>query len=211
MDGEKGYRLVQLSAAERMKKIVRPFEELDDAEKSLATQELGDLVEGTLFKFPEAVRVYDGLVDPDKVEAGLLLKSPSDDDGSYVTISVGSSSLKSDADKKDCEITIQRVDGDWRGREAYRYYVEDGDCARRFDAGDPFQKPRFEADDIPLSSYSNPWEMIARTEDAIQVLKNDLKNAQLEQDMGVNYQPVGTEEIAALRELIGSAEPDGIF
>lgn len=170
------------SAIEQMQRVVRPFEQLDSAEEMRAASQFNKLVQEMLFHFAGDVQVDDHDLREDRVEADLLLDTPRDKTGSHITIGVRSSLLDSGEQLR--EISIQYIDKGYFGRDYHRYLMEDSDCVRRDDAGDLYEK------------INNP-------------LNRCKENQKPEQAMDMNKQPVGTEEIAALRELFEAAKPVG--
>ena len=45
----------------------------------------------------------------------------------------------------------------------------------------------------------------------VDIFKNEIENSKLEQQMGLNRQPVGVEEISKLAKLLEYAEPRNLY
>lgn len=200
MDSKKGMHVDQSPTADHIKEIARPFEELEGAEELHAMRDFNDLVEDTLLQFAGDVWVHDD-VWPDKTVNALLLKTPQDTEGSFMSICVELESLDNGTQER--KISVQRMDRNGRGREYHEYYT-DGDCVRRDDLGDIYDQMAYR--EVPKTG--DPFDavrfvlgggMTGRS-------KDQSENTQLEQDVGLNRQPVGVEEVAALREVIESTE-----
>lgn len=180
-------------AAEQMRFIGDFDTELTTDEKLEAAAKLDDLVQSTLFRFPEYAYNFDhNIVVPNGFSSSVLLRIPQGD-GTSISFSVDSSSLDDGTEKR--SISIQEIRG-YRGGISHLYYIED-DQVLRYDRPEQSVWPHIEPADISV-------EGIRRK---INILKNEIENSKLEQQMGLNRQPVGIDEINKLAELLESAQP----
>ena len=170
--------------------------ELPDKEKLRAAKEFDGLVQSTLLRFAGNAKTYDHTVLEDRVESIIPLEIPQED-GSYVLVSVESALL----DNGDKKRSIRITESDGRDKETHDYYIEDGQVLRY---------------DNNLAERSRKLGGALRPEESISIegikrmideYKNEIENDKLEQQMGLNRQPVGVEEISKLAKLLESAEP----
>ena len=173
--------------------------DLTTEEKIRAAAEFDDLVQSTLFSFAGDVRTYDHTVLTDRVESSILLEIPQED-GSRVLVSVESALLDSGDKKRFMSIT----ESDERDKETHHYYIED-DQVLRYDSN-LAERPRELREVLRPESIS--IEGIKR---ALDECRNEIENGKLEQQMGLNRQPVGVEEISKLAELLESAKPRKLY
>ena len=174
--------------------------ELATEEKIRAAVEFDDLVQSTLLSFAGDAKTYDHTVFTDRVESSILLEIPQED-GSRVLVSVESALLDSGDEKR--FISIAESDG--RDKEMHHYYIED-DQVLRYD-NNLAERPR-ELRGALCPEESISIEGIKRM---IDECKNEIENDKLEQQMGLNRQPVGVEEISKLAELLESAKPRKLY
>ena len=96
---------------------------------------------------------------------------------------------------------ISITESDGRDKETHHYYIEDGQVLRY---------------DNNLAERSRKLGGALRPEESISIegikrmideYKNEIENDKLEQQMGLNRQPVGVDEISKLAKLLESAEP----
>jgi len=169
--------------------------ELTTEEKLRAAKEFDDLVQLTLLRFAGDAETYDHTESMDRVESQVLLEIPQKD-GSYILVSVESALL----DNGDKERSISIMEWDEGSKETHDYYIED-DQVLRYD--DNIAERSRESRRV-LRSESGSIEIIMRMVDRC---NNEIENDKLEQQMGLNRQPVGMEEISKLAELLESAKP----
>ena len=162
-------------------------------EKLEAAVKFDDLVQSTLFRFAKFTDNFNhNAVSGDGSLSSLLLAIPQED-GSFVSVAVESKSL--DDGTKRRKIVIQEM-YDNRGRGLHRYYIEDDQVLRY--------------DNIRQAVLSDGLSTVLSAEGLrrnIAIVKNEAKNSELEQQMGINKQPVGVDEISKLAELLESAQP----
>ena len=166
--------------------------ELTTEEKLQAAVEFDDLVQSTLLRFAEDAKTYDHTESMDRVKSQVLLEIPQKD-GSYVLVSVESALL----DNGDKERSISIMEFDEGSKETHDYYIED-DQVLRYDDN--------------IAKRSRELKRVLHPEGIIIIrmvdrCNNEIENDKLEQQMGLNRQPVGVEEINKLAELLESAEP----
>ena len=169
--------------------------ELTTEEKLRAAKEFDDLVWLTLLRFAGDAKTYDHTESMDRVKLQVLLEIPQKD-GSYVLVSVESALL----DNGDKERSISIMEWNEGSKETHDYYIED-DQVFRYD--DNIAERSRESRRV-LRSESISIEGIKRM---IDEYKNEIENDKLEQQMGLNRQPVGVEEVHKLAKLLESAEP----
>ena len=174
--------------------------ELTTEEKIRAAVEFDDLVQSTLLRFAGDAKTYDHTVLEDRVESIIPLEIPQED-GSYVLVSVESALL----DNGDKKRSIRITESDGRDKETHDYYIED-DQVLRYD-NNLAERPR-ELRGALCPEESISIEGIKRM---IDECKNEIENDKLEQQMGLNRQPVGVEEISKLAELLESAKPRKLY
>ena len=186
-------------AAKQMKSVAEGFNpELTTEEKIRAAAEFEGLVQSTLLRFAEDAKTHDhDIIFSDRIQSEVSLEIPQKD-GSVVSIGVYSGSL--DNGTKSREITfVERGVGGY-----HRYYIED-DFVLRYDDNTPFSSMEEDDDKIDMSMMSDDeiYECAVR---AMRKTNNLIENCKLEQQMGLNRQPVGVDEISKLAELLESAE-----
>lgn len=169
--------------------------ELTTEEKLRAAAEFDDLVWLTLLRFAGDAETYDHTESMDRVKSQVLLEIPQKD-GSYILVSVESALL----DNGDKERSISIMEWDEGSKETHDYYIED-DQVLRYD--DNIAERSRESRRV-LRSESGSIEIIMRMVDRC---NDEIENDKLEQQMGLNRQPVGMEEISKLAKLLESAEP----
>ena len=174
--------------------------ELATEEKIRAAVEFDDLVQSTLLSFAGDAKTYDHTVFTDRVESSILLEIPQED-GSRVSVRVESALLDSGDKKRSIRIT----ESDERDKEMHDYYIED-DQVLRYD-NNLAERPR------ELRGALRPEESISieGIKRALDMCRNEVENYKLEQQMGLNRQPVGVEEISNLAELLESAKPRKLY
>ncbi len=170
--------------------------ELTTEEKIRAAVEFDDLVQSTLLSFAGDAKTYDHTVFTDRVESSILLEIPQED-GSRVSVKVESALLDSGDEKRFISIT----ESDGRDKETHHYYIED-DQVLRYDDN--------------IAERSRELKRVLRPEGIIIIrmvdrCNDEIENDKLEQQMGLNRQPVGVEEISKLAELLESAEPCKLY
>ena len=170
--------------------------ELTTEEKLRAAKEFDDLVWLTLLRFAGDAKTYDHTESMDRVKSQVLLEIPQKD-GSYVLVSVESALL----DNGDKERSISIMEWNEGSKETHDYYIED-DQVFRYDDN--------------IAERSRELKRVLRPEGIIIIrmvdrCNNEIENDKLEQQMGLNRQPVGVEEIGKLAELLESAEPRKLY
>jgi len=170
--------------------------ELTTGEKLWAAAKFNDLVQSTLLRFAGDAKTYDHTVLKDGIKSRISLEIPQED-GSRVSVKVESALLDGGDEKRFISIT----ESDGRDKETHHYYIEDGQVLRY---------------DNNLAERSRKLGGALRPEESISIegikrmideCKNEIENDKLEQQMGLNRQPVGVEEVHKLAKLLESAEP----
>ena len=170
--------------------------ELTTEEKIRAAAEFEGLVLSTFLRFAGDAKTYDHTVLEDGIESSILLEIPQED-GSCVLVEVESATL----DNGDEERSVRIIELDGGDKERHHYYIED-DQVLRYDDN--------------LAERSRELRGALRPEESISIegikrmideYKNEIENDKLEQQMGLNRQPVGVEEVHKLAKLLESAEP----
>lgn len=166
---------------------------LTAAEKLEAAVKFDDLVQSTLFQFAESTSNYshDAMI-PNGCSSKLSLSVPQED-GSFVSVSVESTSLDNGTKRR--EIFIQEIYEN-RGRGFHNYYIEDNQVLR-YDNANP----------VISSNNSSTALSVEGIRQNIAAVRTERENSRLEQQMGLNRQPVGVDEINKLAELLESAKP----
>lgn len=180
-------------AAKQMEFAAEGFNpELTTEEKLRAAKEFDDLVWLTLLRFAGDAKTYDHTESMDRVKSQVLLEIPQKD-GSYVLVSVESALL----DNGDKERSMSIMEWNEGSKETHDYYIED-DQVLRYDDN--------------IAERSRELKRVLRSEGIIIMrmvdrCNNEIENDKLEQQMGLNRQPVGVDEISKLAKLLESAEP----
>ena len=184
-------------AAKQMKSVAEGFNpELTTEEKIRAAAEFEGLVLSTFLRFAGDAKTYDHTVLEDGIESSILLEIPQKD-GSSVLAEVESATL----DNGDEERSVRIIELDGGDKERHHYYIEDDQVLRYDD--NLAEQPR-ELRGAPHPEESISIEGIKR---ALDMCRNEVENDKLEQQMGLNRQPVGVDEISKLAKLLESAEP----
>ena len=170
--------------------------ELTTEEKIRAAAEFEGLVLSTFLRFAGDAKTYDHTVLEDGIESSILLEIPQKD-GSSVLAEVESATL----DNGDEERSVRIIELDGGDKERHHYYIED-DQVLRYDDNLAERSRKLMGALRPEESIS--IEGIKRM---IDEYKNEIENDKLEQQMGLNRQPVGVEEVHKLAKLLESAEP----
>ena len=185
------------SEAAKQMKFAEGFDsKLTTEEKLRAAKEFDNLVQLTLLRFAGDAETYDHTLSMDRVESQVLLEIPQKD-GSYVLVSVKSALL----DNGDKERSISITELDEGSKETHDYYIED-DQVLRYDDN--------------IAERSRELKRVLRSESIIIMrmvdrCNNEIENDKLEQQMGLNRQPVGVDEISKLAKLLESAEPRNLY
>lgn len=182
--------------------FIKPFENperesLTDAEKMEAAYRLSALVNDLLLRFADSVYVYkfDYPGSNNGRESSLGLRLPLGDDDE-LTAWVGSYSN----DKEDMRKYIKLDNG------RYRYHMESQDEVLRYDLNTDAVES---IAPLPSRIRISGDNLRSRLEDDMASLDNDIKNQQLERQLGVNDQPVGPDEVGRLARLLEGAEAIG--
>ena len=185
------------SEAAKQMKFAEGFNpELATGEKLWAAAKFNDLVQSTLLRFAGDAKTYDHTVLKDGIKSRISLEIPQED-GSRVSVRVESALLDSGDEKRFISIT----ESDGRDKETHHYYIED-DQVLRYDNN--------------LAERSRELKRVLRSEGIIIMrmvdrCNNEIENDKLEQQMGLNRQPVGVDEISKLAKLLESAEPRNLY
>ena len=187
-------------AAKRMEFAEGSDPELTTEEKIRAAKKFGDLVLSTLLRFAGDAKTYDlNAMDGSHSMESTLDLELSQKDGSVVSICVRSESR--DNGSKSRGISLKDRDTG----EYHWYYIED-DFVLRYDDNTSLSSMEEEDDDFDEIDMSGD-EAYKHAVKALLEARNKIENCKLEQQMGLNRQPVGVDEINKLAELLESAEP----
>ena len=183
-------------AAKRMEFAEGSDPELTTEEKIRAAKKFGDLVLSTFLRFAGDAITYDHIVVPDGIKSSVPLEIPQED-GSCVLVEVESATL----DNGDEERSVRIIELDGGDKERHHYYIEDDQVLRYDDNVAELSRE--------LSGVLRPEESISIKDmkRALDMCRNEVENCKLEQQMGLNRQPVGVEEINKLAKLLESARP----
>ena len=188
-------------AATQMELVVEGFNpELPDKEKLRAAKEFDGLVQSTLLRFAGDAKTYDHTVLEDGIKSSILLEIPQED-GSCVLVEVESATFDGGGEER----SVRIIESDGGDKERHHYYIED-DQVLRYDDNLAERSRELRGALRPEESIS--IEGIKR---ALDMCRNEVENRKLEQQMGLNSQPVGVEEINKLAKLLESAEPHKLY
>ena len=189
-------------AAKQMKLAGEFNPKLPTKEKLEAAAKFDGLVQSTLLRFAGDAKTYDRIaVDGSHSMESTLGLELSRKDGSVVSICVLS---KSRDGSKSRGISLEDKDTG----EYHWYYIED-DFVLRYDDNTSLSSMEEEDDDDEI--YMSGDEAYKHAVKALLEARNEIENDKLEQQMGLNRQPVGVEEINKLAELLESAEPRNLY
>ena len=174
--------------------------ELTTEEKLRAAAEFDDLVWLTLLRFAGDAKTYDHTVLEDGIKSSILLEIPQED-GSCVLVEVESATFDGGGEER----SVRIIESDGGDKERHHYYIED-DQVLRYDDNLAERSRELRGALRPEESIS--IEGIKR---ALDMCRNEVENRKLEQQMGLNSQPVGVEEINKLAKLLESAEPHKLY
>ena len=169
--------------------------ELATGEKLWAAAKFNDLVQSTLLRFAGDAKTYDF---NHSMESMLDLEL-SQKDGSVVSICVRSESRDNGPKSRGISLEGKGVG------EYHWYYIED-DFVLRYDDNTSLSSME-EEDDDDDEIYTSGDEVYKHAVKALLEARNKIENYKLEQQMGLNRQPVGVDEISKLAKLLESAEP----
>ena len=173
--------------------------ELTTEEKLQAAVEFDDLVQSTLLRFAGDAKTYDlNAMDGSHSMESTLDLELSQKDGSVVSICVRSESR--DNGSKSRGISLKD-----RDTGEYHWYYIEGDFVLRYDDNTSLSSMEEEDDDFDEIDMSGD-EAYKHAVKSLLEARNKIENGKLEQQMGLNRQPVGVEEINKLAELLESAE-----
>ena len=188
-------------AAKQMELVVEGFNpELPTEEKLQAAKEFDGLVQSTLLRFAGDAETYDHTVLEDGIKSSILLEIPQED-GSCVLVEVESATFDGGGEER----SVRIIESDGGDKERHHYYIED-DQVLRYDDNLAERSRELRGALRPEESIS--IEGIKR---ALDMCRNEVENRKLEQQMGLNSQPVGVEEINKLAKLLESAEPHKLY
>ena len=184
-------------AAKRMEFAEGSDPELTTEEKIRAAKKFGDLVLSTFLRFAGDVKTYDF---NHSMESMLDLEL-SQKDGSVVSICVRSESRDNGPKSRGISLEGKGVG------EYHWYYIED-DFVLRHDGNTSLSSMEEEDDDFDDEIDMSGDEAYKYAVEA----RNEIENDKLEeQQMGLNRQPVGVDEINKLAKLLESAEPRKLY
>ena len=183
-------------AAKQMKFAGEFNPKLPTEEKLRAAAEFDDLVQLTLLRFAGDAETYNHTLSMDRVESQVLLEIPQED-GSCVLVEVESATFDGGGEER----SVRIIESDGGDKERHHYYIED-DQVLRYDDNLAERSRELRGALRPEESIS--IEGIKR---ALDMCRNEVENDKLEQQMGLNRQPVGVDEISKLAKLLESAEP----
>ena len=185
-------------AAKQMKSVAEGFNpELTTEEKIRAAAEFEGLVQSTFLRFAGDVKTYDF---NHSMESMLDLEL-SQKDGSVVSICVRSESRDNGPKSRGISLEGKGVG------EYHWYYIED-DFVLRHDGNTSLSSMEEEDDDFDDEIDMSGDEAYKYAVEA----RNEIENDKLEeQQMGLNRQPVGVDEINKLAKLLESAEPRKLY
>lgn len=187
-------------AAKRMEFAEGSDPELTTEEKIRAAKKFGDLVLSTFLRFAGDAKTYDHTVLEDGIKSSILLEIPQED-GSCVLVEVESATFDGGGEER----SVRIIESDGGDKERHHYYIED-DQVLRYDDNLAERSRELRGALRPEESIS--IEGIKR---ALDMCRNEVENRKLEQQMGLNSQPVGVEEINKLAKLLESAEPHKLY
>jgi len=185
-------------AAKQIEFVAEGFNpELPTKEKLEAAAKFDGLIQSTFLRFAGDVKTYDF---NHSMESMLDLEL-SQKDGSVVSICVRSESRDNGPKSRGISLEGKGVG------EYHWYYIED-DFVLRHDGNTSLSSMEEEDDDFDDEIDMSGDEAYKYAVEA----RNEIENDKLEeQQMGLNRQPVGVDEINKLAKLLESAEPRKLY
>lgn len=177
--------------------------QLNDEQIAESSKSFNDLFDNLMLKHMDKVKRIEYFKD--RPEAKLFMQITVD--GQIYSLSLEDKTLgqhNNDINWRDEELSsrclnLQRIDGQY-GREYWSYRLGADGIVRRWDGGD--MKEKGLGLDRDLSSDKSIDELVKETEKRIADINNEIANARLEVDMGINNQPVSPDEIRGLIDFI---------
>ena len=183
--------------------------ELSAEERRAAADAFKDLTDDLFLSHMDNVKNYKPGQILDNATSNLLL-SVDNSDGSSLTVSLESSSTEEYDFMSPRSLSVQEIDTHSYGHELHTYELaRDGSEVIRVDAGDIYEKMnRDKKSDFGVMDVE---DMISYAEDQIVEIQNEIKNADLEKELGLNRQPVDKEEIMNLAAITRQAKPKKLY
>lgn len=201
------------------------FHQPNEAGKTLNAEELvtsgrifSDFFDEVMLRYIDEVKIYES--NPDKPTANLFMRIIVDgqeysfsleDRGACTHEKSDSRVTFTDSERFTRLIDLQKIEGCYK-REFWSYRLGADGIVRRWDGGDKWAKSQRERkfgitkDFDDIDDDSTPEEILeylnARSQDLIE---NVIPNTRLEENMGLNNQPVPPEELDGLKSFISRA------
>ena len=189
-------------------------------------QAFNELFNDLMLKDIEIVRRFDGINDHNIASLvktiiidGQKYTLSLQDNGQRISENETDSITFRDSEITARDISLQRLDEETYGREYWSYRLGADGIIRRFDVGDITAKKRndkkfgieelekmskiMSTEDGPLKDHAK--RALSMVHAALQNMYNEMSNSRLEEDMGLNNQPVTLAEIQGLRDFLNSA------
>ena len=183
--------------------------ELSAEERRAAADAFKDLTDDLFLSHMDNVKNYKPGQILDNATSNLLL-SVDNSDGSSLTVSLESSSTEEYDFMSPRSLSVQEIDTHSYGHELHTYELaRDGSEVIRVDAGDIYEKMK--SDKKSDFGVMDVEDMISYAEDQIVEIQNEIKNADLEKELGLNRQPVDKEEIMNLAAITRQAKPKKLY
>jgi hypothetical protein len=182
-----------------------------------ASEVFSGLFDDLMLQNMDGVRRFESIKG--KPEASLLKHI--EDDGEKYTLSLSDRSTQStndtsgvsfrDSEKITRDLSLQRIEGGY-GREYWSYRMGADGIVRRWDGGDftaKRQKERELGIEPKMLRGDEPIEEMGRIvlNNLNDLTQNGIPNGQLEEDMGLNLQPVTPDELKGLQAFLSKANP----
>ena len=192
---------------------------LEEAEQAKVAGAFNQLVNDLMLQNMALVEQYELI--PNRPKAHLLLKGRVE--GRQYTLGVedcGQPAEDGDITPRPSQkikrlIALQRIEGSY-GRESSSYRLGTDDVVRRFDIPNPVAARAQETDFFDATEEEEiTTDILTAAQKRVQNNLDDLANygipnANLEEDMGLNNQPITAEEIDGLRQFIAKLELEPI-
>ena len=187
--------------------------ELSAEERRAAADAFKDLTDDLFLSHMDNVKNYKPGQILDNATSNLLL-SVDNSDGSSLTVSLESSSTEEYDFMSPRSLSVQEIDTHSYGHELHTYELaRDGSEVIRVDAGDIYEKMNRDRK-LGKSAGLGVMDaegMIGYVENQIVEIQNEIKNADLEKELGLNRQPVDKEEIMNLAAITRQAKPKKLY
>lgn len=170
-------------------------QDIDEERQLKPVVRFNQVIQSMLHRFSDDVNRYKHATLSESLSSKLSLTIPQEDKPP-LSVHIESTILANNETRRKISVQEWREDGT---PAAFHRYHEEGDAVLRYDIEDMSKRMS-----LLSSSGSEISERVIS--ERIEQTKNEIKNSELERQLGVNDQPVTIDEINKLAELLESAQ-----